>query len=216
MLHICYVPCAAITLWINISVKRHKWHRKINPINIIFLGFFLLFLSHAVVQYWEVGKRQIGKKRDWIGQNFCTKSLPNQKKTSTAYSKTLMAMRLLWANATSLKLDTHIFRLFYNFNTKICAIPLDFVTIRNVDTDQQKFANRKRESSSQFFKHAHTTFQTAQKFAFLSYTAWLTLHKSLFSHTGIVAYTHTFLWRRERKLLSLHLFLCRRGRAKRE
>lgn len=53
-----YVPCAAITLWINISVKRHKRHHKINPINIIFLGFFF-----SCGGSWEVGKRQIEKKR---------------------------------------------------------------------------------------------------------------------------------------------------------
>lgn len=56
--HFQSISCAVaeITVWINILVKHHKWHRKINPINIIVRCVLELFRG------WSPP----GKEIEWV------------------------------------------------------------------------------------------------------------------------------------------------------
>lgn len=188
------VPCAAITLWINISVKRHKWHHKINPINIIFwvFCFFFCISSMWVAQYCGVGKRQIDqqkwRKKERLNRSEFLYKITTEKTNSTWYSRTLMAMRLLcailslWANTASHKLE-HISLILQHQHKNLCH-PIGFRYIPKCACGPAKIiCQPKKESSSQFFRqHTHTHTKQHWNSHFCRSLQVDTVHISLFSH----------------------------------
>lgn len=122
-------------------------------------------------------------------------------------TRLLCAILILRANTASHKLDTHTYFAYFTTSTQK-FVPFHWILLQSkmwMRTSKNWPTENEREKT-QNNTHSHT-YDIPNSTGIRIFVAHCRL---LFSHTGSVAFTHIFLWRWEHKLLSLHLFLCRR------